>query len=106
MPSILSGNTPQNNSNPVVVVKNLVDQIMNSTDPQAAFQQMLNSSPDCKNAMDLINRYGNGDPKQAFLNFTGISVFIGNRFYVIDEGGFLFFSLLRASTDPYIAFPA
>ena len=72
MPSILSNNTPQpqQTNNPVGAVKNLVDQIMNSANPQAAFQQMLNSSPDCKNAMDLVNRYGNGDPKQAFLNYA------------------------------------
>lgn len=70
MPSILSNNTQPQNNNPVGAVKNLVDQIMNSANPQAAFQQMLNSSPDCKNAMNLINQYGNGDPKQAFLNYA------------------------------------
>jgi len=72
MPSILSGNTQpqQTNNNPVGAVNNLVQQIMNSANPQAAFQQMLNSSPDCKNAMNLIQQYGNGDPKQAFLNYA------------------------------------
>ena len=70
MPSILS-NTPQPpTSNPVSAVRNIVNQIMNSTNPQAAFQQMLNSSADCKNAMNLIQQYGNGDPKQAFLNYA------------------------------------
>ena len=70
MPSILSNTpTPQQN-NPVTAVKNLVDQIMNAANPQAAFQQMLNSSPDCKNAMNLVQQYGNGDPKQAFLNYA------------------------------------
>ena len=71
MPSILS-NTPQpsSNNNPVSAVNNLVQQIMNSANPQAAFQQMLNSSPDCKNAMNLIQQYGNGDPRQAFLNYA------------------------------------
>ena len=72
MPSILSNNTQpsQMNNNPVGAVKNLVDQIMNSANPQAAFQQMLDSSPDCKSAMSLINQYGNGDPKTAFLNYA------------------------------------
>lgn len=71
MPSILSGNTPQSQTNnPADAVRNIVDQIMNSANPQAAFQQILNSSPDCKNAMNLINQYGNGDPKQAFLNYA------------------------------------
>lgn len=71
MPSILSGQNPQtNNGNPVSAVKNIVDQIMGSANPQAAFQQMIDSSPDCKNAMNLINQYGNGDPRQAFLNYA------------------------------------
>jgi len=70
MPSILSNNTQPQTNNPVGAVNNLVQQIMNSANPQAAFQQMLNSSPDCKNAMNLIQQYGNGDPKQAFLNYA------------------------------------
>lgn len=43
---------------------------MSSADPQQAFNQILNSSPDAKNAMDLINQYGNGDPKTAFMNYA------------------------------------
>lgn len=70
MPSILSGQNPQTNSNPISAVKNLVDQIMSASNPQAAFQQMLDSSPDCKNAMNLIQQYGNGDPRQAFMNYA------------------------------------
>ena len=71
MPSILSGNTvPSGTNNPIDSVKNIVDQIMNSANPTAAFQQMLNASPDCKNAMNLIQQYGNGDPRQAFLNYA------------------------------------
>ena len=72
MPSILSGNTMPSgtNNNPLGAVKNIVDQIMCSSNPQAAFQQMLNSSPDCKNAMNLIQQYGNGDPRQAFMNYA------------------------------------
>jgi hypothetical protein len=71
MPPILSNNNPQPpKNNPVSAVRDIVDQIMRSSNPQAAFQQMLDSSPDCKNAMNLINQYGNGDPKQAFLNYA------------------------------------
>ena len=71
MPSILSGNPqPSQTNNPVGAVNNLVNQIMSSANPQAAFQQMLDSSPDCKNAMNLINQYGNGDPRQAFMNYA------------------------------------
>ena len=70
MPSILSSQNPQTNNNPVSAVKNIVDSIMHSANPQQAFQQMLDSSADCKNAMNLINQYGNGDPRQAFLNYA------------------------------------
>lgn len=55
--------------NPVGIVNNLIDQILHSVDPQQAFNQVLNASPDAKNAMDLINQYGNGDPKAAFMNY-------------------------------------
>ena len=55
--------------NPVGIVNNLIDQILNSADPQQAFNQVLNASPDAKKAMDLINQYGNGDPKAAFMNY-------------------------------------
>lgn len=30
---------------------------------------MLSSNPDAQNAMNLINQYGNGDPKAAFFNY-------------------------------------
>lgn len=30
---------------------------------------MLNSNQDAKNAMDIVNQYGNGDPKAAFMNY-------------------------------------
>lgn len=55
--------------NPVGIVNNLIDQILHSVDPQQAFNQVLNASPDAKSAMDLINQYGNGDPKAAFMNY-------------------------------------
>lgn len=52
------------------IINNLANQIMSSADPQKAFNQVLDSSPDAKKAMDLINEYGNGDPKQAFMNYA------------------------------------
>ena len=33
------------------------------------FNQMLASNKDAQNAMNLINQYGNGDPKAAFMNY-------------------------------------
>ena len=30
---------------------------------------MLSNNKDAQNAMNLINQYGNGDPRAAFLNY-------------------------------------
>ena len=38
--------------------------------PKQTFEQILNSNQEAKNAMDLINQYGNGDPKAAFQNYA------------------------------------
>ena len=43
---------------------------MGSTDPRQAFNQLLSENKDAQGAMDLINQYGNGDPKAAFLNYA------------------------------------
>ena len=72
MASILSENqlpTNPNQNNPVATINNIIEQILKSTNPQAAFQQILQQSPDAQNAMQLINQYGNGDPRQAFINY-------------------------------------
>lgn len=71
MPSLLSQNQPQTETqDPKGIINSLINQIMSSVDPQQAFNQVLSSSPDAKNAMDLINQYGNGDPKAAFMNYA------------------------------------
>lgn len=74
MPSILSNNNvvvPENTKqDPVSIAKTMANQIMSSVNPQQAFNQVLSASPDAKNAMDLINQYGNGDPKAAFMNYA------------------------------------
>jgi len=51
------------------MVNNVINQILNSTNPQSAFQQILQQSPDAQQAMQLINQYGNGNPQQAFINY-------------------------------------
>ena len=42
---------------------------MGSVNPEQAFSSILATNPDAKRAMDLINQYGNGDPKAAFMNY-------------------------------------
>ena len=71
MASILSNSNPQNTiNNPIDSVKNVINQIMSSANPQATFQQVLQQSPDAAKAMQMINQYGNGNPQQAFLNYA------------------------------------
>lgn len=50
-------------------IDNLANMILGSSDPKAAFQQMLDSSPELKSKWDEMNKYGNGDPKAAFVNY-------------------------------------
>ena len=47
-----------------------IQQIMSSPNPQQVFSQIVGSSPDAQNAMNLIKQYGNGDPKAAFMNLA------------------------------------
>lgn len=73
MGSILTESPLGNQSDPnkmVAAAKGLVDNILNSANPQATFQQILNSNQNAKNAMDAINEFGNGDPRQAFMNYA------------------------------------
>lgn len=74
MASILSENPsvsqPEQTNNPINAVNNIIGQILNSANPQQTFQQVLSKSQDAQNAMNLINQYGNGNPKQAFLNYA------------------------------------
>lgn len=34
------------------------------------FNNMISNNKDAQNAMNLINQYGNGDPKAAFANYA------------------------------------
>lgn len=73
MASILSGNPSESqtiNNNPIGAVNNIIGQILNSANPQQTFQQIVSQNKDAQNAMNLINQYGNGDPRQAFLNYA------------------------------------
>lgn len=73
MGSILSNSpsqpTQQTAQNPLEAINNLINGILESPDPNATFQQMLNASPELKSKWDEMNRYGNGDPKAAFINY-------------------------------------
>ena len=74
MGSILSNNpSPQSNGqqqDPMAAVNNLVDQIMSSANPNQTFSQMVSQIDGGQNAMNLIQQYGNGDPKAAFMNYA------------------------------------
>ena len=52
------------------MVNNLVGQITNSLNPQQTFNDLVSRNPNYKNGLDIINQYGNGDPKAAFFNYA------------------------------------
>ncbi len=69
-------NPPQSNpqqgsqADPVAAANALVQQILGADDKNAAFNQILASSPEAQQVMTLINQYGNGDPKTGLLNWA------------------------------------
>lgn len=56
--------------NPVISVNNIIGQILGSANPQAVFNQIVANNPEAKKAMDIINQYGNGDPRAGFMNYA------------------------------------
>lgn len=52
------------------MVNNLVNQVMSSADPNQTFNQMVSKIDGGQNALKLIQQYGNGDPKTAFMNYA------------------------------------
>lgn len=55
---------------PVGTINNLANQILTAVNPQQQFNNMVAGNKDAQNAMNIINQYGNGDPKAAFLNYA------------------------------------
>ena len=50
-------------------IKNLMQMIKGSGNPQAMLQQMLQNNPQYQQAMQLVNQAG-GDPRQAFYQMA------------------------------------
>ena len=71
MGSILSNPLPtqETTENQTQIINSLIQKILGSVNPQEMFNQVLNNSKEAKEAMDLINKYGNGNPRQAFMNY-------------------------------------
>ncbi len=55
---------------PMEAANSLASQIMSSQDPQAEFNKLLTKIPNGNAYMDMINQYGNGDPKTACMNYA------------------------------------
>ena len=75
MGSILSNNplpqtqqTTTEAQNPITAINNVINQILTSANPQQMFNQIVANNQDARKAMDLVNQYGNGDPRSAFIN--------------------------------------
>lgn len=52
------------------MVNSLTDQILKSANPQATFNKLVSQNPNLKSGIDIINQYGNGDPRAAFFNYA------------------------------------
>ena len=91
MPSILSNNLAATDiQGPMQAANDLASQIMATPNPQVTFNNLLNQNPELKKMYDLMNQYGNNDPKAAFMNYMGstgkqtfgqmIIQWLGNKF--------------------------
>lgn len=49
------------------IATSLINQIKNSINPQQTFNELLSSNPEMQEGQQLVNKYGNGDPKAAFF---------------------------------------
>ena len=65
----MEGSAPETTKNPITAINNIIGQILGSANPQAMFNQVVASSKEAQNAMNMINQYGNGDPRSAFMNY-------------------------------------
>ena len=52
------------------MVNNLAGQVMNSINPQETFNSLLSKNPSLQSGMNIVNQYGNGDPRVAFFNYA------------------------------------
>ena len=52
------------------IVEGIASKIMQSVNPQATFNNIVANNPSAKSALDITNKYGNGDPKAAFFNYA------------------------------------
>ena len=43
---------------------------MGSMNPKAEFDNLCATNPDAKNALEIVQKYGNGDPRTAFMNYA------------------------------------
>ena len=52
------------------MVTNIINQILSSANPQAAFSEVLNKIPNGQNLWQQFQMYGNGDPSKAVANYA------------------------------------
>lgn len=59
----------QNELVPTTELNQLAEKILSSPDSKGIFDAYVSKNKDAQNAMNIINEYGNGDPKTAFMNY-------------------------------------
>ena len=68
MPTMATTATTESNFQPPAnlgQIKNFMNMVQSSGNPQAMFQNLLASNPQIGKVMEIVNQYG-GDPKAAF----------------------------------------
>ena len=56
-----------NNAGGIGQIRQMMQMVRSAGNPQAMLNQMMQSNPQMKQAMDLVNQHG-GDPKKAFYS--------------------------------------
>lgn len=59
----------QNEQIPTTELSKLAEDILSSPDSKAIFDAYVSQHKEAQDAIGIINEYGNGDPKTAFMNY-------------------------------------
>ena len=66
----LSPQGATSNQTETTTANNIVNQILGSVNPKETFDQMISGNKDAQKAMGIVQQYGNGDAKTAFMNYA------------------------------------
>lgn len=62
--------TQPNQQDPVAAVNAFIKQITSSPDGKQLFDQFVSQNPAAQSVMPIVQQYGNGDLRTAFINYA------------------------------------